>query len=205
VVEEIECVVCAKTFKSEKQYEAHERSKKHIKAVQQLQREMRKENAKLKLDTPLESDISTPVSEMDNMRLNADPAEKYEIESSLTTETIQADGSEDGLEKVEVAFIPNENPTGDQALDLESESSEIEDDYAPREDAESPLAKPLFDTVVGDQLEGSTAAPSVVSDTDGIPRLGKAKLKRAKRKAKQENAAQGNLEVQTTNKQSLQS
>lgn len=48
-VEHIECVVCGKTFKSERQYEAHEKSKKHIKAVQQLRRQMKRDNANLDL------------------------------------------------------------------------------------------------------------------------------------------------------------
>jgi len=49
-VEHIECVVCGKTFKSENQFEAHEKSKKHVKAVQQLRRQMQRENATLDLD-----------------------------------------------------------------------------------------------------------------------------------------------------------
>ncbi|PBP25230.1 j domain containing protein [Diplocarpon rosae] len=53
-VELIECVVCGKIFKSENQYKAHEKSKKHIKAVQQLQREIRRDNDRLNLDQPLE-------------------------------------------------------------------------------------------------------------------------------------------------------
>jgi len=50
-VEVIECVVCNKTFKSEYQFEAHTKSKKHTKAVQAIQKQMRKENKSLNLDT----------------------------------------------------------------------------------------------------------------------------------------------------------
>ncbi|KAL7945260.1 hypothetical protein V8C42DRAFT_345655 [Trichoderma barbatum] len=46
----LECVACNKRFKSEKQFESHERSKKHIKAVQDLRRQMKKETANLDLD-----------------------------------------------------------------------------------------------------------------------------------------------------------
>ncbi|KAI6711947.1 hypothetical protein B2J93_8900 [Marssonina coronariae] len=66
-VELIECVVCGKIFKSENQYKAHEKSKKHIKAVQQIQREIRRDNARLNLDKPLEhskaieSEIAAPI------------------------------------------------------------------------------------------------------------------------------------------------
>lgn len=41
--EHFECMACRKTFKSERQFEAHERSKKHVKAVQALRRKLEKE------------------------------------------------------------------------------------------------------------------------------------------------------------------
>lgn len=50
--EVLHCVVCSKTFKSDKQFEAHERSKKHIKAVHQLRRQLQKEGVQLELDAP---------------------------------------------------------------------------------------------------------------------------------------------------------
>lgn len=46
-IEELECIVCKKDFKSENQYEAHEKSKKHIKAVQQFRRKMQNEDKEL--------------------------------------------------------------------------------------------------------------------------------------------------------------
>ncbi|KAG7110700.1 hypothetical protein HYQ44_011090 [Verticillium longisporum] len=49
-VEHIECIVCDKTFKSEKSFEAHERSKKHLKAVQQLRRQMRAEDVDMNVE-----------------------------------------------------------------------------------------------------------------------------------------------------------
>lgn len=41
--EHFECVACRKTYKSEKQWEAHEKSKKHLKAVESLRRQLEKE------------------------------------------------------------------------------------------------------------------------------------------------------------------
>lgn len=49
VEDEVHCVVCKKTFKSEKQYESHERSKKHIKAVNQIRSTMKHEHNALGL------------------------------------------------------------------------------------------------------------------------------------------------------------
>ncbi|KAI6104794.1 DnaJ-domain-containing protein [Pisolithus thermaeus] len=48
--EEWECVACGKTFRSEAAWDSHERSKKHMKEVEKLKREMRRENAELGLD-----------------------------------------------------------------------------------------------------------------------------------------------------------
>src|SRR6201999_924472 len=42
---EYDCVVCDKTFKSEAQFKVHEKSKKHVKLLKQLQKEMRAEGA----------------------------------------------------------------------------------------------------------------------------------------------------------------
>lgn len=69
-VEQIECVVCQKVFKSENQYKAHEKSKKHIKAVQQLQREIKRDNARLNLDTPSKTEPAAPIAELDDLTVS---------------------------------------------------------------------------------------------------------------------------------------
>ncbi|KAI0353812.1 DnaJ-domain-containing protein [Trametes cingulata] len=48
--EEWECVACGKTFRSEAAWDSHERSKKHLKAVEALKRQMEEENQELGLD-----------------------------------------------------------------------------------------------------------------------------------------------------------
>jgi len=45
--EQIECMVCNKVFKSENQYQSHEKSKKHLKAVQEIRRAMRQQDLDL--------------------------------------------------------------------------------------------------------------------------------------------------------------
>ncbi|KAG9047348.1 hypothetical protein FS837_002509 [Tulasnella sp. UAMH 9824] len=54
--EEIECVVCQKTFKSEKAWTNHEQSKKHLKEVDRLKWRLRKENQELGLSTEDQDD-----------------------------------------------------------------------------------------------------------------------------------------------------
>lgn len=45
-----ECIICDKTFKSQKQFVEHEKSKKHIKLLKKLQWEMKKEGIELGID-----------------------------------------------------------------------------------------------------------------------------------------------------------
>ncbi|KAG8806759.1 hypothetical protein FRC17_004823 [Serendipita sp. 399] len=72
--EEWECVACGKSFRSEAAWMSHERSRKHLKEVERLQREMLKEHAELGLVDPsedMESDdenaeVSEPVAKEDS-------------------------------------------------------------------------------------------------------------------------------------------
>ncbi|KAG8529262.1 uncharacterized protein KY384_005897 [Bacidia gigantensis] len=54
--ETFECVLCDKIFKSEQQYNAHERSKKHARALRQVQKEMQQDDADLALHHSSPSD-----------------------------------------------------------------------------------------------------------------------------------------------------
>ena len=56
--EVFECVACGKSFKSEAAWNSHERSKKHIKNVEVLRRQMKEEATELGLSDP--SDKSEP-------------------------------------------------------------------------------------------------------------------------------------------------
>lgn len=57
--EEWECVACNKTFRSEAAWDSHERSKKHMQAVERLKREMMEEAEELGLeDKDLDADPS---------------------------------------------------------------------------------------------------------------------------------------------------
>ena len=67
-----ECVVCCKVFKSEKQLDAHEKSRKHIKAVDRLRKDMRGEAKALDLNNGVSSAISTP-AEKDNDGVSSTP------------------------------------------------------------------------------------------------------------------------------------
>ncbi|KAF9523541.1 DnaJ domain-containing protein [Crepidotus variabilis] len=53
-LEEWECVACGKSFRSEAAWDSHERSKKHLKEVERLKREMQLDDEDLELELPEE-------------------------------------------------------------------------------------------------------------------------------------------------------
>lgn len=198
-VEAIECVVCDKVFKTEKQYETHEKSKKHIKAVQQLRREMKKENAGLDLEAPL---AQTPSGDADSA-LPEDVAsaasETAETEATAVMESLETAGSNPG--PVRVA----EDTSGiDQDDD---ENDDDDDDYAPRSAVEDRLApgkatqaNPLLGVDANDGMErlaGQTDDMSL-NEAGQAKRVGKAKAKRDKKAAKQAALEQAGIQVSFT-------
>lgn len=201
-VEHIECVVCGKTFKSEKQYETHEKSKKHTKAVQQLRREMRKENKLLNLDTPTTgSTPSSPIPELENLKVDT---RDNEVESAVSQVNgpVDVPPSDDGHESEvaspdvlvghSIAMEAHVKSTPDSI----SISSEIDDEYAPREDVES-----RFQSLSGADPAQTDLSVDPASGTDSgnhsnvQPKLGKAKAKRAKKAAKDAKELDGENEV----------
>lgn len=60
--EVLECVVCDKTFKSHKQLDIHEKSKKHERMLEQLRQDMIQEGIDLGFDSPDTSDFDTATS-----------------------------------------------------------------------------------------------------------------------------------------------
>lgn len=183
VIEHIECVVCNKIFKSEKQYEAHEKSKKHSKAVQQLQRQMWAENKELNLDTSStraklnDLDLDTDIDIDQDGEASVDETGKEEPHCDLDEELV-----EDSSKVSSIDPVTTRTPSP-ESLDLESE-------YAPRKEVEGRLA----DALDGNRdLDKATATASATNEDASLPKLGKAKVKKAKKLARQEKAAQESL------------
>jgi DnaJ family protein A protein 5 len=176
---EFECVVCNKSFKSEAQYEAHEKSKKHIKLVKQLRKDMKDQGRALDLDELPNQHEKTV--EADDLVAHAE-ADTYE-------EGAHAAPEESGREA-------EATTNGHASSKLDSRSSTTDDeedaDYAPRDEVVDRLNhdKP-------DELAARLRA-SVLEDTPNTsgtedssqPKLGKAKLKRAKKAAQKASAGE---------------
>jgi len=204
--EQFECVVCRKTFKSEKQFEAHERSKKHFKAVQQLQREMRNDNQALNLenrsgDEPPGATKSALSTDPDNTEDFGASENDRQHERDMSDHSGSADTAQDdpgaGL-KIHAQAHPTEEGVSAPASDVPSASS-TDDDYVSRDAVEK--------RILGDAGEAYTGLSTPQSGIDDIstkpangplndnetdpasqPIVGKARAKRA-RKAAQQNTS----------------
>ncbi|KAI0157030.1 DnaJ-domain-containing protein [Hypoxylon sp. FL1284] len=192
-VEHIECVVCNKIFKSEKQYEAHEKSKKHIKAVQQLQRQMKKENSSLDLNDKVSQ---TPASEMpviDDEQVDEDEGEEKEALAGAAAAGTVSDIHTDGISQPEVSTIrDNTEPTSSRTTTVDSEDDSGDDDYASRDAIEERLVSEQqgkSNRLQSDEGSVDHLAGEVddISLTKGEPakKIGKAKAKREKKAARQ--------------------
>jgi DnaJ homolog subfamily A member 5 len=175
IIEQIECVVCDKTFKSEKQFEAHEKSKKHKQAIQVLRRRLKKEDKELGLDLPAEANPSSLAGE----------ADAEDSTSSLGPTSGVIDGKEADL----VTATPGESLSEPSGASLSDDS-----DYVSREEVGSRVSAPSETapgTRTGDEADGSLADSmgvlQVGYDSSPTKTMGKAAQKRQKKAAKQAN------------------
>ncbi|RMZ91810.1 hypothetical protein DV736_g944, partial [Chaetothyriales sp. CBS 134916] len=141
---EYECVVCDKSFKSEAQFDAHEKSKKHQKLLKQLKKEMRRDE--------IEQDLSSQQADED-----------------------VADGCHESVAEAQTEVVKDEtmtdtetNPTNGRLKDASENVDEINE-------ASAKLAD------IGLDSQPATTDTHYPAN----PKIGKAKLKRAKKAAKE--------------------
>lgn len=175
--EQFECVACRKIFKSEKQFEAHEKSKKHFKAVQALRRKLKREGQL----SDEESDHSIENGVDDYEASHPNQTESYDINPALEQlhfgeEEFHASFEISGDQTEEV--IAHQNDGG--VLEPSSNLSDSLSDESTEAAEEVPSAV-------------SIAEPDTVSSTNpaepSLPKMGKAAQKRAKRAAKEGSTA----------------
>lgn len=191
--QEIECVVCRKKFKSEAQYEAHEKSKKHIKLLKQLQRDMREQD--LHID-----DVNTDKQASPNS-LN-EPIFSSDENVAIASDSLLGE-DDNHLHRQKADMIGLEKRlNGDNRADRTS-SSEWEqsshgkdEDNVPRsEEVRGRFADPASEDLAALLKATVNDDTASASDTDvpGVARLGKAKQKRAKRAAQKHDGEKGSI------------
>ena len=191
VEEQFECVVCRKTFKSENQFEAHEKSKKHLKAVRQFTREMHRENVALGLDVAGEhTESSENVDQvLAEHSVAVDSTEREEMDP---TRQKLSDDIKKGLEN-ESPDRPSEDSSHvdgkAQGASPEPEdlSTDADDEYAPRNEVQERISGLEKEPAYGDvsvDFERLEVEPLLTSAAPEKPKMGKAAEKRAKKAAK---------------------
>lgn len=171
-----DCVVCDKSFKSEAQFKAHEKNKKHIKLLKQLQKEMRDEGVELNLDkghTSAKDESEATVEK----NISDGPDHMPALDDSLSKDELDGDNAKEPGERTASTRISED--------DGSDPSRNEDDDYAPRSDVEQRLAgEPNKDAAAALEDLSLSGTPATSDPEDGAkPKVGKAKQKRAKKAA----------------------
>ena len=184
---EFECVVCDKSFKSEAQFQAHEKSKKHVKLWKQLKREMREEGKDLDLDENAEDNVRVHKEAGGAGERGVNAAEDLEKteEAKIAEQTEAAPDSEGEIQEDTVPSTNGHAAPESNPIDASTGEEDADSDYAPRSKVEDRLTSDKSDNL-SNHLKATVLDDTPgTSDTD-IPKLGKAKLKRAKKAAQQQ-------------------
>ncbi|KAJ5652532.1 hypothetical protein N7507_009958 [Penicillium longicatenatum] len=186
-IENFECVACNKSFKSQKQFEAHERSKKHVKAVKQLCREMRAQDEDLGLESIIQTSASqAPIRSGGDGFVPAMSSDE-QSESSVIIEAESDQLMEPGTTHSSDSETDTHHPSSSHPYHEEVSSKSIEDDdYAPRESIQTRLhsdVDPLQDSFVTSLTE-QLSSSGIDDRPAAAPQMGKAKQKRAKKAAR---------------------
>ncbi|KAL9129733.1 MAG: hypothetical protein Q9217_001891 [Psora testacea] len=194
--EMFECIVCKRNFKSEKQYEAHERSKKHLRAVQLICREMRRHDENFNLGFSTTSSISHSLrAELDGDHHVLDCVPVVDT-SKISQQTLYE--TEAMNEEVELGAGLSKLSLDESLAQSSADScdSAFDDDYTSREKLEQRISDAKGGAPSSDQgddelldLSKRLASDSFVRDEK--LRVGKAKEKRAKKAAQMLSASPG--------------
>ncbi|KAI6842405.1 DnaJ-domain-containing protein [Hortaea werneckii] len=193
--EVFECVACNKVFKSEKQWEAHEKSKKHQKAIAALRKKMRKDNVNLDLVSDGPSGTATPDDqEAQQLSASGEMVNEQEADTDHLSDEHDDDFeivSERGGDVTDsfADLAEDQSQTKQDEQETTEEETESEDsDYADPEEIRDRLAgsslkddkdhESTLPSAANEEKAGSDIEPEAAK-----PKLGKAAQKRAKKAA----------------------
>jgi DnaJ family protein A protein 5 len=189
--EQFECVACRKVFKSENQFDAHERSKKHQKAVYALRKILKKEGIELDLDTNDDPDsrLQTSkydMSKMDDTKASEDDTSPHDMHIQDDDQGTAHAAEEDIVSQAAAVSLVESRDSVSNKQEDEGSSDEVSEDADDENQVEETLRN-----IVGD-TEEVPGGRTPIADK----KMGKAAQKRAKRAAQQEAASQdGNQHV----------
>ncbi|KAL4814539.1 hypothetical protein BDW67DRAFT_84082 [Aspergillus spinulosporus] len=163
--EHIECIVCRKTFKSQNQFHAHERSKKHIKAVKQLRREMKMEDDELNLGNAVIDGKEVQTAEDVPVAVT----NSHEEENEATQHSVSP-----------AASVPDQASQNSMDGHQNMIYHEDEADYVPSNVLEQRLGLEDLPAQIS-ELSEKLLATDLDKTNPSLKKMGKAKQKRAKK------------------------
>lgn len=160
---------------------------------------MRKENKRLNLDHASDASLATPAEEFEKLDLESGEEDAADVADAAIDYSVREDEEEDGVgsgkstsnnEDIDARTGEEETSELQKAAKSPYDSSDMDDEYGSREDVENRLLGSL-------PQPQDAKTTSVASDVDGVPqqKLGKAKARRAKKAARQEQEAQRGQEA----------
>ena len=205
VKDQFECIVCKKSFKSEKQYEGHEKSKKHMKAVQHLRRLMQQEDKDLDLDKGDQQPTAQQAAILKDESGSFSTASESEAADGIST-FLQERTDDDATDKPTQLKNTYISETKNEILIDESPKTISNGSIFSSEDDEYASRKEVEDRILGGDEDGLCVSQDDINDIseklasgslrgeidlDTRPKVGKAKAKRAKRAAQNSSTVTG--------------
>lgn len=186
-LEEWECVACRKTFHSEPAWNSHERSKKHMKEVERLQREMEAEDETLNLEESTDNAVIDPSEESDNKP-------RVENESNDENDFHSLPESRDSspeLDSSQNTSAKSPKMSANSTKDRKSTPSEFvgEDDELPSRRRRARRRNSLDRPEGPDPVSPSETQDQKTNEAVVLPELSKKEKRRAKQQAKQSEAS----------------
>ena len=185
--EQYDCVVCKKTFKSEKQWEMHEKSKKHVKVVQHLRRKMRTEDEFLGLEIKLEaSDIN--IRTLEERRAPIPPFENENLPRNVNSVRLESLAEPEDIRSNAITHdeVASSTETSSSFSNHEYASRTLTEDHVKHHSiGGAPISEVAQQTSTADYMfqKSQNTAISDVDEASTRPKIGKAKEKRAKKAA----------------------
>ncbi|KAL9099412.1 MAG: hypothetical protein Q9163_005084 [Psora crenata] len=188
--EEIECVVCSKSFKSENQYEAHQKSKKHLRAVQELRRQMRRPSNDL--DSNAQSTQTVQEMPWDKVHGRSELPDDIIGETAAMDFALFPNGHEALKEPAKLGRGMNKLSLNEELAKSSASlsGSASSDDCTSGEGVQKRISGSLVEGEVSSLVQAEDGVldqreqiPSSPLERDGKPKMGKAKEKRAKKAA----------------------
>lgn len=178
VIERYECIVCRKIFGSEGQMNAHERSRKHTKAVQALKAQMRKENKEFDLDRDVrgwekkKEDEFMPIDDDEEEVLGDEEVAELEAGGNPTNKDPPPNTS---ISSPSLSPALSDNEQDDEYVTQQQFEARIMDSSPPPTPS---AAEDLVESLSNTNLNSENEAPKLQA-----PKIGKAKARRAKKAA----------------------